>query len=182
MWGTFNINLEDATIEQWGIIFAAGMAAQLWGIQTRNGWRDEDPQTIKAWETVWPQGIKDRDDFLSRGGTMDQFRECFNKARQLVRQQWRLIQMLTLELLEHRIVYQDDFRLIVTAYEKDDKDLLFLLDVYRKVRREVEIPGDESFDDFRKNFPEVPWVEGFKDFGIASSLRKASPLPPGMSV
>lgn len=76
------------------------------------------------------------------------------KARELLDRNWRLVELISLDLQRHNTLNQCELRMITKSYQDDDSDFLALLDIYRAHRREVP-----AAEDFMQMFPGTPWYE-----------------------
>lgn len=156
--------VEEPTPEQWGTYIMGGMAAQMHGINLRNGWETGDPRAKEAIVRVVASCEGDTKDFTSRFGEARNSTEHLEKADHLIKENWALVAALSKELQVRRTLYYEEAWLVLNAVRSEDevKDRTAkVLATYREHRQEVN--SGKDFENFTAHYPGLKFFESCKE-------------------
>lgn len=149
--------LEHAAIQALG-----GLAANVEGV--RRAFPDEEDPRHKSALRQAASGAYDDVDQLKKRFQQDDgfFFPYFEKAIEIVRANWELIETLGAQLEKHGVLYHEEPKMILESIRKRDIFTTSLLEVYRLLRRED--PTCEALADFKGRYPHLPWFESLQSF------------------
>lgn len=158
--GRASLDIRHATIEQYGIVAMAGFVAQRHGYLLRNPNTDDSDMNLAK---IWMQSLGDHEDAKAYGGQPKDFDKYKDAASDLIEGNWNLIESVADDLVAQKIVFLEEFEIIMESTSLN-KNPRLVLEPYRRHRRYVEDPSNSFLVHFRQQYPKVPWPESYGDF------------------